>query len=57
MIAEITLITPKCDPEIAPRSRPCTAQKFLLDKDGKPVRRYSRYYDTNDIAADIEKLL
>ena len=57
MMAEITLITPKCDPEIAPRSRPCTAQKFLLDKDGKPVRRYSRYYDTNDIAADIEKLL
>jgi len=32
-------------------------EKFLLDKDGKPVRRYSRYYDTNDIAADIEKLL
>jgi len=32
-------------------------EKFLVDKDGKCVKRYSRFYDTNAIAADIEELL
>jgi glutathione peroxidase len=32
-------------------------EKFLLDKEGNLVKRYSRYYSTADIAADIETLL
>jgi len=32
-------------------------EKFLIDKDGKPVKRYSRYYDTNAIASDIDECL
>jgi len=32
-------------------------EKFLLDKEGKPVKRFSRYYDTNAIAEDIDALL
>jgi glutathione peroxidase len=32
-------------------------EKFLLDKEGNLVKRYSRYYPTADIAADIEALL
>ena len=32
-------------------------EKFLVGPDGKPVKRYSRYFDTNLIAADIDKLL
>jgi len=32
-------------------------EKFLLDKEGNLVKRYSRYYPTADIAADIETLL
>ena len=32
-------------------------EKFLVGPDGAPVKRYSRYFDTNDIAADIEALL
>lgn len=32
-------------------------EKFLIGKDGVPVKRYSRYYPTVDIAHDIEKLI
>lgn len=32
-------------------------EKFLFDKDGKLVKRYSRYYPTADIKKDIQALL
>mmetsp|Transcript_11340 Transcript_11340/g.38655 ORF Transcript_11340/g.38655 Transcript_11340/m.38655 type:complete len:156 (+) Transcript_11340:282-749(+) len=32
-------------------------EKFVLDSQGVPVKRYSRYYDTMQIAADLEALL
>lgn len=32
-------------------------EKFLIGPDGKAVKRYSRYYDTNAIASDIDALL
>lgn len=32
-------------------------EKFLLDKTGAPVKRFSRYYKTGDIASDIDSLL
>merc|ERR1719183_761518 len=32
-------------------------EKFLLDGEGKLVKRFSRYYDTNLISEDIDKLL
>merc|ERR1719203_677569 len=31
-------------------------EKFLFDKNGNFVRRYSRHFKTEDIASDIEKL-
>ena len=33
------------------------AQKFLLNKEGKLVKRYSRFYPTKNIEADIAALL
>ena len=32
-------------------------EKFVLDKSGNVVKRYSRYYDTNAIAKDVDALL
>lgn len=32
-------------------------EKFLFDKDGKLVKRYSRYYSTDAIKKDIQALL
>ena len=32
-------------------------EKFLIDSEGVPFQRYSRYFLTSDIAPDIEKLL
>ncbi|CAG0894054.1 unnamed protein product [Darwinula stevensoni] len=32
-------------------------EKFLLAPDGKPFRRYSRFFPTSDIAGDIETLI
>jgi glutathione peroxidase len=32
-------------------------EKFLVDKEGKCIKRYSRWHDTNSIAEDIDKLL
>ena len=32
-------------------------EKFLVGPDGAPVKRYSRFYDTNEIASDIDALL
>ena len=32
-------------------------EKFLIGPDGKPIKRYSRFFETKDIAVDIERLL
>lgn len=48
----VTLWTPVCRSDIA-----WNFEKFLLDKSGMLVKRYSRYYDTNSIASDIDTLL
>mmetsp|Transcript_11395 Transcript_11395/g.33124 ORF Transcript_11395/g.33124 Transcript_11395/m.33124 type:complete len:158 (-) Transcript_11395:472-945(-) len=32
-------------------------EKFLVDKDGKCIKRYSRYFPTEKIAEDIDALL
>lgn len=32
-------------------------EKFLVSKDGQVLKRYSRHFETKDIAADIEKAL
>jgi len=32
-------------------------EKFLVSPDGESVKRYSRYFDTNAIAADIDAFL
>jgi len=32
-------------------------EKFLFDARGQPVRRFSRFYDTNEIATDLDALL
>ena len=32
-------------------------EKFLVGPDGKAVKRYSRYFDTNAISSDIDALL
>jgi len=32
-------------------------EKFIIGKDGKPFKRYSKKYETCNIASDIEKLL
>jgi len=32
-------------------------EKFLINQDGKPVKRYSPKFETKDIAADIEALI
>ena len=32
-------------------------EKFLVGPDGAPVKRYSRFFDTNAIASDIDALL
>ncbi len=32
-------------------------EKFLIGADGVPIKRYSRFYETKDIAVDIERSL
>jgi len=32
-------------------------EKFLLDSNGKPVKRYHRYFDINEMTDDIDQLL
>ena len=32
-------------------------EKFLIGRDGKPIKRYSPKFETKDIAADIEAAL
>lgn len=32
-------------------------EKFLIGKDGVPLKRFSRYYETKNIAPDIKQLL
>jgi glutathione peroxidase len=48
----VTLWTPVARSDIA-----WNFEKFLLDKDGKMVQRYHRYFLVGDIADDIDKLL
>jgi len=48
----VTLWTPVARSDIA-----WNFEKFLVDADGKLVKRYSRFFDTNAIAADIDALL
>jgi glutathione peroxidase len=48
----ITLWSPVCRSDIA-----WNFEKFLLDAEGNIVKRYSRYYDIDDIQKDIEALL
>jgi len=48
----VSLWTPVCRSDIA-----WNFEKFLVGKDGKVVKRFSRYYDTNAIASDIDALL
>lgn len=48
----ISLWTPVCRSDIA-----WNFEKFLFDGEGKPVKRYGRYFDTNEIATDIDALL
>jgi len=48
----VVLWTPVCRSDIA-----WNFEKFLVGPDGAPVKRYSRYFDTNAISADIDALL
>ena len=48
----VALWSPVCRSDIA-----WNFEKFLLDKTGAIVKRYSRYYPIADIATDIEALL
>lgn len=48
----VSLWTPVCRSDIA-----WNFEKFLFDQDGKPIKRYSRYFDTAAIASDIDALL
>ena len=48
----VTLWTPVTRSDIA-----WNFEKFLVGPDGAPVKRYSRFYDTNAIASDIDALL
>lgn len=48
----VTLWTPVSRTDIA-----WNFEKFLLDKEGNPVKRYSRYFKTDAIASDIDSLL
>lgn len=48
----VTLWTPVCRSDVA-----WNFEKFLVGPDGEPVKRYSRFYPTADIASDIDTLL
>jgi len=48
----VSLWTPVCRSDIA-----WNFEKFLVDGSGKVVKRFGRYYDTNEIASDIDALL
>lgn len=48
----VTLWTPVSRDDIA-----WNFEKFLVDGEGKLIKRFSRFYDTNAIASDIESLL
>jgi len=48
----VSLWTPVCRSDIA-----WNFEKFLVGPDGALVKRFSRYYDTNAIASDIDALL
>jgi len=51
-VSTVVLWTPVARSDIA-----WNFEKFLVGPDGAPVKRYSRYFDTNEIAADIDALL
>jgi len=48
----VSLWTPVCRSDIA-----WNFEKFLVGPDGAVIKRYSRYFPTEDIAADIDNLL
>lgn len=48
----MSLWMPVCRSDIA-----WNFEKFLFDQEGRPVKRYTRFFDTSAIAADIDKLL
>jgi len=48
----VTLWTPVARSDIA-----WNFEKFLFDKDGNPVKRYSRYFNIEEIADDIDGLM
>lgn len=48
----ITLWTPVCRSDIA-----WNFEKFLIGPDGEPVKRFSRYFPTAEIATDIDALM
>ena len=48
----VTLWTPVCRSDIA-----WNFEKFLIGADGEPVKRFSRYFPTAEIATDIDALL
>lgn len=48
----VSLWTPVCRSDIA-----WNFEKFLIGADGEPIKRYSRYFEVGDIAADIDELL
>lgn len=50
--ASVALWTPVCRSDIA-----WNFEKFLFSGEGNPVRRYSRFFDTNAITDDIDALL
>lgn len=50
--ASVAMWTPVCRSDIA-----WNFEKFLIDGEGKPVKRYSRFFSTSDIEHDLEALL
>jgi len=48
----VTLWTPVARSDIA-----WNFEKFLFDKEGNPVKRYSRYFNIEEIAEDIDALM
>ena len=50
--ASVAMWQPVCRSDIA-----WNFEKFLFDAEGKPVRRYSRFFSTIEIANDLDALL
>jgi len=50
--ASVAMWTPVCRSDVA-----WNFEKFLVNGEGEPVRRYSRFYNTDEIANDLDALL